>query len=162
MRRLLRSAKVPHARPARPHFSSGPCAKRPGWSPHNLHLESLGRSHRSKLGKARLKLALDRPDGDAAALAARIAAQPKDFDARFQLAALQAHGGDFGAAFEQLLEVVLRDKAEARENARRQLVEWFALCPDPALVADLAAVPGDMLGNGGFLDGLNAVAVFGG
>ncbi len=84
--------------------------------------------------QARLKLALERPEGDADALAARIAAQPKDFDARFQLAALLAHGGDFGAAFEQLLEVVLRDKADARENARRQLVEWFALCPDPALV----------------------------
>jgi putative thioredoxin len=84
--------------------------------------------------QARLKLAQERPEGDADALAARIAAQPKDFDARFQLAALLAHGGDFGAAFEQLLEVVLRDKAEARESARRQLVEWFALCPDPALV----------------------------
>jgi len=49
----------PAARPARPHFSSGPCAKRPGWSPDHLKLDSLGRSHRSKLGKARLKLALD-------------------------------------------------------------------------------------------------------
>jgi putative thioredoxin len=84
--------------------------------------------------QARLKLALDRPPGDAQALAARIAAQPRDFDARFQLAALHAHGGDFAAAFEQLLDVVLRDKAEARERARVQLVEWFALCPDPALV----------------------------
>jgi len=84
--------------------------------------------------QARLRLALDRPEGDAGALAARIAAQPRDFEARFQLAALHAHGGDFGAAFEQLLEVVLRDKAEARERARRQLVEWFALCPDLALV----------------------------
>jgi phosphoserine aminotransferase len=50
----------PTAKPARPHFSSGPCAKRPGWSPDNLKLESLGRSHRSKLGKARLKLAIDK------------------------------------------------------------------------------------------------------
>jgi len=49
----------PAALPARPHFSSGPCAKRPGWSPQNLAIESLGRSHRSKLGKARLKLAID-------------------------------------------------------------------------------------------------------
>jgi putative thioredoxin len=84
--------------------------------------------------QARLKLALDRPEGDANALAARIAAQPRDFDARFQLAALHAHGGDFAGAFEQLLDVVLRDKAEARERARLQLVEWFALCPDAALV----------------------------
>jgi phosphoserine aminotransferase len=49
----------PTALPARPHFSSGPCAKRPGWSPQNLAIESLGRSHRSKLGKARLKHAID-------------------------------------------------------------------------------------------------------
>lgn len=50
----------PAARPLRPHFSSGPCAKRPGWSPSALNLDSLGRSHRSKLGKERLKLAIDR------------------------------------------------------------------------------------------------------
>ncbi len=49
----------PTALPARPHFSSGPCAKRPGWSPQDLAIESLGRSHRSKLGKARLKHAID-------------------------------------------------------------------------------------------------------
>jgi phosphoserine aminotransferase len=47
-------------RPARPEFSSGPCAKRPGWSPENLTNAVLGRSHRSKLGKARLKDAIDR------------------------------------------------------------------------------------------------------
>jgi phosphoserine aminotransferase len=50
----------PAVRPDRAHFSSGPCAKRPGWSPENLKFESLGRSHRSKLGKARLKLAIDK------------------------------------------------------------------------------------------------------
>ena len=49
----------PAARPARPHFSSGPCAKRPGWSASALDVEVLGRSHRSKLGKARLGRALD-------------------------------------------------------------------------------------------------------
>jgi phosphoserine aminotransferase len=48
----------PAARPARPHFSSGPCAKRPGWSPESLKTEVLGRSHRSKLGKARLEHAI--------------------------------------------------------------------------------------------------------
>ncbi len=48
----------PSARPQRPHFSSGPCAKRPGWSPQNLKTDSLGRSHRSKLGKSRLELAI--------------------------------------------------------------------------------------------------------
>ena len=50
----------PDAKPARPHFSSGPCAKRPGWNPSNLNIEVMGRSHRSKLGKARLTLAIDK------------------------------------------------------------------------------------------------------
>ncbi|HEX2560904.1 phosphoserine transaminase [Phenylobacterium sp.] len=50
----------PAMRPARPEFSSGPCAKRPGWTPENLRAAVLGRSHRSKLGKARLKEAIDR------------------------------------------------------------------------------------------------------
>jgi phosphoserine aminotransferase len=50
----------PAMRPARPEFSSGPCAKRPGWSPENLSSAVLGRSHRSKPGKARLKEAIDR------------------------------------------------------------------------------------------------------
>jgi phosphoserine aminotransferase len=51
--------EMPAARPRAPFFSSGPCAKRPGWSLQNLNTESLGRSHRAKLGKARLKLAID-------------------------------------------------------------------------------------------------------
>jgi len=88
---------------------------------------------------ARIKLASERPEGDPQALSARIAANPKDFDARFQLAALLAHAGDFAAAFEQLLEVVLRDKnadAESwREKARKQLVQWFEVCPDPEVVS---------------------------
>ena len=50
----------PAMRPARPEFSSGPCAKRPGWSPENLHTAVLGRSHRSKPGKARLAEAITR------------------------------------------------------------------------------------------------------
>jgi phosphoserine aminotransferase len=50
----------PAMRPARPEFSSGPCAKRPGWTPENLRNAVLGRSHRSKPGKARLKEAIDR------------------------------------------------------------------------------------------------------
>ena len=49
----------PTVRPARPYFSSGPCAKPPGWSPDLLDTRVLGRSHRSALGKARLKLAID-------------------------------------------------------------------------------------------------------
>ena len=49
----------PAMRPARPEFSSGPCAKRPGWKLENLQGALLGRSHRSKPGKARLKAAID-------------------------------------------------------------------------------------------------------
>jgi phosphoserine aminotransferase len=49
----------PHMRPARPEFSSGPCAKRPGWKVENLQGALVGRSHRSKPGKARLKEAID-------------------------------------------------------------------------------------------------------
>ena len=86
------------------------------------------------LGK-RLQLALNKPSGDASALAARVAANPKDFDARFEWAALLAYEGNFGAAFDQLLETVMRDKAEARERARLKLVEWFAICPDADVVS---------------------------
>ncbi len=49
----------PTDKPRRPHFSSGPCAKPPGWSPEKLALGSLGRSHRSKIGKARLQHAIE-------------------------------------------------------------------------------------------------------
>lgn len=47
------------ALPERPFFSSGPCAKPPGWSPGKLALDSLGRSHRSVLGKQRLGYSID-------------------------------------------------------------------------------------------------------
>jgi phosphoserine aminotransferase len=50
---------MPTSRPTVPHFSSGPCAKRPGWSPQNLNGAVLGRSHRSEAGKAKLKRAID-------------------------------------------------------------------------------------------------------
>ena len=46
---------LPDRKPARPFFSSGPCAKPPGYSPDKLATESLGRSHRAKIGKARLQ-----------------------------------------------------------------------------------------------------------
>ncbi len=51
---------MPAVRPARPFFSSGPCAKRPGWTPEALKSAVLGRSHRSKPGKGKLKEAIDR------------------------------------------------------------------------------------------------------
>jgi phosphoserine aminotransferase len=54
------TANAPAVRPARPFFSSGPCAKRPGWTPQALNDALLSRSHRSKPGKAKLKEAIDR------------------------------------------------------------------------------------------------------
>jgi phosphoserine aminotransferase len=53
------TSTMPTVRPVVPHFSSGPCAKRPGWSVQNLSGAFVGRSHRSKPGKARLKRAID-------------------------------------------------------------------------------------------------------
>ena len=53
------TAAKPAQRPTVPHFSSGPCAKRPGWNPQNLKDAALGRSHRAKLGKAKLKQAIE-------------------------------------------------------------------------------------------------------
>ncbi|MCJ2007379.1 phosphoserine transaminase [Methylobacterium sp. E-016] len=49
----------PDTRPRVPHFSSGPCAKRPGWTPAALADAPLGRSHRSVAGKAKLRRAID-------------------------------------------------------------------------------------------------------
>jgi phosphoserine aminotransferase len=53
------TAAKPASRPNVPHFSSGPCAKRPGWTPQKLQDAALGRSHRAKIGKAKLKLAIE-------------------------------------------------------------------------------------------------------
>ena len=50
---------LPATKPARPFFSSGPCAKPPGWSADKLATDSLGRSHRSKIGKTRLQYSID-------------------------------------------------------------------------------------------------------
>ena len=50
---------LPDVRPERAFFSSGPCAKPPGWTASNLSIDSLGRSHRSKIGKTRLKRCID-------------------------------------------------------------------------------------------------------
>ncbi|MGV0878635.1 phosphoserine transaminase [Martelella sp. FLE1502] len=49
----------PDVRPVNPRFSSGPCAKRPGWTPEALNDAPIGRSHRAKIGKAKLKEAID-------------------------------------------------------------------------------------------------------
>jgi phosphoserine aminotransferase len=53
------TAQLPARKPARPFFSSGPCAKPPGYSAAKLATESLGRSHRAKIGKSRLQYCID-------------------------------------------------------------------------------------------------------
>ncbi|PKQ00569.1 MAG: phosphoserine transaminase [Alphaproteobacteria bacterium HGW-Alphaproteobacteria-13] len=55
----MTEVRKPQAKPARPFFSSGPCAKPPGWSPEKIATESLGRSHRAKIGKTRLATCID-------------------------------------------------------------------------------------------------------
>lgn len=95
------------------------------------------REERQRALIARLDFASLQPAGDEAGLHARVDTDPRDFAARFDLAALLAHRGDFAAAFDELLEVVLRDKGEAREKARARMVEWFTLCAD-AVVVDRA------------------------
>ncbi|MBD2328655.1 phosphoserine transaminase [Alkalinema sp. FACHB-956] len=57
---MAESLTPPTVKPQRPHFSSGPCAKRPGWSVSNLQDACVGRSHRSADGKAKLAEAIDR------------------------------------------------------------------------------------------------------
>ncbi|MDB5726601.1 MAG: phosphoserine aminotransferase apoenzyme, partial [Novosphingobium sp.] len=53
------TAVIPTRKPARPFFSSGPCAKPPTFSPDKLATDSLGRSHRAKIGKSRLQYCID-------------------------------------------------------------------------------------------------------
>lgn len=55
----MSDTQLPARKPARPHFSSGPCAKPPGYTPEKLATESLGRSHRAKIGKTRLAYCID-------------------------------------------------------------------------------------------------------
>ena len=52
-------SQKPSSIPSNPRFSSGPCAKRPGWSLENLAGAALGRSHRAKVGKDKLARAID-------------------------------------------------------------------------------------------------------
>lgn len=56
---VLGGSTKPYLRPKNPEFSSGPCKKRPGYNLSNLRSDVLGRSHRSKLGKSRLKKAIE-------------------------------------------------------------------------------------------------------
>ncbi|MDX2224787.1 MAG: phosphoserine transaminase [Rhodospirillaceae bacterium] len=56
----MTASPKPSVRPARPYFSSGPCAKRPGWTLDALKGALVGRSHRAKPAKARIKAVLDK------------------------------------------------------------------------------------------------------
>ena len=65
--------------------------------------------------------------GDPAALEARIAADPKDFAARFDLALLLNTRGDREAAADQLLEILAKNRSWEDEKARKQLLQFFEL-----------------------------------
>lgn len=56
---MMSEVPTPELRPARPYFSSGPCAKPPGWDASKIATESLGRSHRAKIGKTRLAYCIE-------------------------------------------------------------------------------------------------------
>lgn len=56
---MMNEVPTPQVRPTRPYFSSGPCAKPPGWDASKIATESLGRSHRAKIGKTRLATCID-------------------------------------------------------------------------------------------------------
>src|SRR3546814_20266014 len=56
---MMSEVPTPQVRPTRPYFSSGPCAKPPVWSPEKLNTDSLGRSHRAKIGQTRLAYCID-------------------------------------------------------------------------------------------------------
>ena len=56
---MMSEVTTPQVRPTRPYFSSGPCAKPPGWDASKIATESLGRSHRAKIGKTRLQYCID-------------------------------------------------------------------------------------------------------
>ncbi|ANH05203.1 phosphoserine transaminase [Shinella sp. HZN7] len=56
---MTKTVTPPDVRPNNTHFSSGPCSKRPDWSLEALSDAALGRSHRAKIGKAKLKQAID-------------------------------------------------------------------------------------------------------
>ena len=56
---MTKTVTPPDVRPNNTHFSSGPCSKRPNWSLEALSDAPLGRSHRAKIGKTKLKQAID-------------------------------------------------------------------------------------------------------
>ena len=75
--------------------------------------------------RAQLALASSAPDHEATALEARVAADPTDHQARFELAAACAAGGDFGGAVDHLLTIVRADRDWNEQAARKQLLTVF-------------------------------------
>ena len=117
------SEAKPGVRPVTPHFSSGPCAKRPGWSLQALTDAALGRSHRSKIGKAKLKRAID--------LSREILQAPKVL-----VVAQPTWGVDVGAAAfirQQLLDLSARGVAILVIS--EELEELFDICDRIAVLA---------------------------
>jgi phosphoserine aminotransferase len=129
----------PGARPANPRFSSGPCAKRPGWSPDKaLGNAFLGRSHRAKDGKARLKLAIDKtkailglPDGY------HVGIVPGSDTGAFEMAMwslLGARGAD-ALAWESFGKVWLTDVVKELKLSDLRVMEGeFGVLPDLAKI----------------------------
>ena len=88
--------------------------------------ESAGKDPAVAAVRAQIELAAQTEAlGDAAPLEARIAADPKDFDARFDLALLLNAKGDRDGAVDQLLEIVGKNRSWQDEKARKQLVQFF-------------------------------------
>lgn len=88
--------------------------------------ESAGKDPAVAAVRAQIELAAQTEAlGDAATLEARIAADPKDYQARFDLALLLNAGGDREAAVDQLLEIVAKNRSWQDEKARKQLVQFF-------------------------------------
>jgi len=129
----------PGARPANPRFSSGPCTKRPGWSPDKALANAfLGRSHRAKDGKARLKLAIDKtrdllrlPDGY------HVGIVPGSDTGAFEMAMwslLGARGVD-ALAWESFGKVWLTDVVKELKLADLRVMEGeFGVLPDLAKI----------------------------
>jgi phosphoserine aminotransferase len=124
----------PAIRPVSSHFSSGPCAKHPGWTSRSLDNAVVGRSHRAKEGKARLKLAIE---GTKALLALPqdylVAIMPGSDTGAFEAALwsmLGARGVD-ALAWESFGKVWITDIAKQLRLADSRIIEAdFGLLPD--------------------------------
>ena len=124
---------TPAVRPARPFFSSGPCAKRPGWTPETLNDAVLGRSHRSKAGKAKLQEAIDRTRAVLGVPAAyRIGIVPASDTGAVEMALwslLGARGVDM-LAWESFGKDWITDVVKQLKLDARQIVAPYGELPD--------------------------------